>query len=127
MEALLDSTSSLEGVSQLSAAEMQIQKAKLLIQQQENELTLQELKTTNELEKARKELESAKEQLDEAEELINDIPKGKVYTLTRHENEGLIAYDLNVGSIQTIADVFPLLFFLVSSVNGYALATGSNV
>lgn len=115
MEALLDSTSSLEGVSQLSAAEMQIQKAKLLIQQQENELTLQELKTTNELEKARKELESAKEQLDEAEELINDIPKGKVYTLTRHENEGLIAYDLNVGSIQTIADVFPLLFFLVSA------------
>lgn len=109
------SSNAIEGLTQLSAAQAQIEKAKLLIQQQENELTLQELKMGKQLEEAKKQLDEAKLQLDEAKEQIDAIPKGKVYTITRHENEGLVSYDMNVDSINTIAEVFPLLFFLVSA------------
>lgn len=115
LDELLASTDSLDGLTQLTEAEIQIQKAKLLIQKNENELILQELKVGDELAKAKQELDDAKLQLDEAKALIDEIPKGKVYTLTRHENEGLVAFDLNVDSIATIAQVFPLLFFLVAA------------
>lgn len=113
---LLDSTSSaLDGFSKLNEADLQIQKAKLQIQQQENKLTLQELKTRNQLDQAKEKLNQADLQIQGAKEQVNQIPKGKLYTLTRHENAGLVNYDSNVDSISSIADIFPLMFFLVSA------------
>ncbi len=85
------------------------------IQQQENQLTLEELKTNNELEKAQDKLDQAKSQLDEARDQVDQIPKGRLYTLTRHENSGLVNFDSNKDSISSIADIFPLMFFLVSA------------
>lgn len=114
-ELLKNSSSSLDGLSQLNDADLQIQKAKLQIQQQENQLTLTELKTNDQLEKAASQLDEAKVQLDDAKKQIQDIPKGKLYTLTRHENAGIVNYEYNVGSISSIADIFPLMFFLVSA------------
>lgn len=114
-ELLEGASSSVDGLSQLNEAGIEIQKAKLQIQQQENKLTLEELKTNQKLEEAQKELDQAAKQLNEAKEKINEIPKGKLYTLTRHENAGVVSYDANVDSIASIADVFPLMFFLVSA------------
>jgi len=105
----------IDGFQQLNEASIQIQKAKLQIQQQESQLTLQELKTNHQLEDAKKELDDAKIKIDEAQQDIQKIPKGKVYTLTRHENAGVVSYDTNVESISSIANVFPLMFFLVSA------------
>lgn len=112
---LKNSSLSLDGFSQLNEADLQIQKAKLQIQQQENQLTLTELTTKNQLENVESQLNEAKTQLDDAKKQIQDIPKGKLYTLTRHENAGVVNYEYNVGSISSIADIFPLMFFLVSA------------
>ncbi len=46
---------------------------------------------------------------------MDQIPKGRLYTLTRHENSGLVNFDSNKDSISSIADIFPLMFFLVSA------------
>lgn len=114
--AILNSTkAAIEGIGQLSEADIQIQKAKLEIQQQENQLTLEELKTRNKLDEANQELVSAKSQIDDAQEKVDAIPKGKLYTLTRHENAGVVNYEANKDSITSIANVFPLMFFLVSA------------
>ena len=112
---LKNASSSLDGLTQLNEASIAIEKAKLEIQQQENQLTLEELKTNNELEKAQDKLDQAKSQLDEARDQVNQIPKGRLYTLTRHENSGLVNFDSNKDSISSIADIFPLMFFLVSA------------
>ena len=112
---LKNAPSSLDGLTQLNEASIAIEKAKLEIQQQENQLTLEELKTNNELEKAQDKLDQAKSQLDEARDQVNQIPKGRLYTLTRHENSGLVNFDSNKDSISSIADIFPLMFFLVSA------------
>lgn len=99
----------------MNEASIAIEKAKLEIQQQENQLTLEELKTNNELEKAQDKLDQAKSQLDEARDQVDQIPKGRLYTLTRHENSGLVNFDSNKDSISSIADIFPLMFFLISA------------
>lgn len=114
-DVLKSASSSLDGLTQLNEASIAIEKAKLEIQQQENKLTLEELQTNNELKKAQQELDDAKEQLDLARDEVNQIPKGRLYTLTRHENAGLVNFDSNKASIASIADVFPLMFFLVSA------------
>ncbi len=46
---------------------------------------------------------------------MNKIPKGKVYTLTKSENAGVMSFLANKDSISAIANVFPLMFFLVSA------------
>ena len=113
---MLDNTSAaLSGLSQLNQADMQLQKAKLQIQQQENKLTLEELKTNNILNESKAKLDNAHQQIQNAKQKINDIPKGKLYTLTWHENTGVASYEANKNSIASIAAIFPLMFFLVSA------------
>ncbi len=112
---LSEAFESLEGVEQLSEASLQLENAKLQIQQQENQLALEELKTNNELNQAKEELDEAYQYIQDAQEEINEIPKGKLYTLTRYENAGVVSYAANVESISSIANVFPLMFFLVSA------------
>lgn len=108
-------STALEGIEQLADATIQINKAKIMIEKQENQLALEEIKTNQKLEKAKEELDKAKEQLDDAQKQISSIPKGTIYTITRHENTGLVSYDSNIDAIESIAAVFPLIFFLVSA------------
>ncbi len=109
------SSNAIQGIMDLNKASIQIQKAKLQIEQQENRLTLQELKTRNQLDQTKGKLDQAFAEIEEARESVEQIPKGRLYTLTRHENAGLVNFDSNVGSIRAIANVFPLMFFLVSA------------
>lgn len=114
-ETLESTTGSLDGVSQLADANLQLENAKLKIQEQENKLSLEELKTRNQLEKAQADLDDGLKKITDAQDEINAIPKGQVFTLTRHENAGLVNYSSNIDSISSIANVFPLMFFLVSA------------
>ena len=104
-----------DGLLELSDASLQIEKAKLEIEKQENKLTLEELKTNQELDKAQQKLDEAQQKIKDAKEQINDIPKGTVYSLTRNENAGAVSFEANKDSIAAIADIFPLMFFLVSA------------
>ena len=112
---LSKASKAMEGFLKMQDASLQIEKAKLEIQNQENKLTLEELKTNQQLEEAKSKLDLASEKLHTAQKAINKIPKGKVYALTRSENIGIMSFDANTQSISSIADVFPLMFFLVSA------------
>ncbi len=114
-QSIAKSEDMIKGLLSLNDADIKLQQAKLLISKQENMLLLEELTNNAKLEEAKKQLDEAKKQLDEAKIKINQIPKGRLITLSRHENEGLVSYDMNVESIATIASVFPLMFFLVSA------------
>ncbi len=114
-DAISNSELLIGGMLQLSEADLELQKAKLLISKQENMLLLEELKNEEKLKEAKQKLDEGQLQLEQAQEQIDSIPKGRLMTLTRHENEGLISYDMNIESIVTIASVFPLIFFLVSA------------
>ena len=114
-EILNSSSMAVDGFSQLNEANLQLQKAKLEIQKQENKLTLEELKTSHQLDQAKEKLDKAHQQISDAKTQVNQIPKGKLYTLTRHENAGIVNFESNKDSIASIANVFPLMFFLVSA------------
>ena len=108
-------TQAIGGLNQLQGGSLQIQKAKLEIEKQENKLTLEELKTTKKLEESKLKLDDASQKISDAKKEMNKIPKGKVYTLTKSENAGVMSFLANKDSISAIANVFPLMFFLVSA------------
>lgn len=57
----------------------------------------------------------ARKQLDEAQQDINDIELGDLYVLDRSQSEGAATYHADSERIDSIADVFPFMFFLVAA------------
>ena len=112
----------LQGVGQLLEGRIQLEKAQSQLDEAEAELNIQQSKleiTENnakvQLDAAKEQLDQAKTQIEQAESQLNQIPKGVLYSLTKSENVGLASYDSYKEAIASIADVFPLIFFLVAA------------
>lgn len=112
----------LQGVGQLLEGRIQLEKAQSQLDEAEAELNIQQSKlevTENnakvQLNAAKEQLDAAKAQIDEAQIQLNQIPKGVLYSLTKNENVGIASYDSYKDAIGSIADVFPLIFFLVAA------------
>ena len=112
----------LQGVGQLLEGRIQLEKAQSQLDEAEAELNIQQSKlevTENnakvQLNQAKEQLDQAKVQIDEAQSQLNQIPKGTLYSLTKNENVGIATYDSYKEAIASIAEVFPLIFFLVAA------------
>ena len=112
----------LQGVGQLLEGRIQLEKAQSQLDEAEAELNIQQSKlevTENnakvQLNAAKEQLDAAKAQIDEAQTQLNQIPKGVLYSLTKNENAGIASYDSYKDALASIADVFPLIFFLVAA------------
>ena len=112
----------LQGVGQLLEGRIQLEKAQSQLDEAEAELNIQQSKlevTENnakvQLNAAKEQLDAAKAQIDEAQTQLNQIPKGVLYSLTKNENVGIASYDSYKDALASIADVFPLIFFLVAA------------
>lgn len=114
-EVISDATAAVKGIEDLNQAELEIQKAKLKIQSQENKLLLEELKGKEKLDQTKGQLDEAQTLIQEGQEEVDQIPKSKIYTLTIHENAGIMNFSGSVDSISAVAKVFPVLFFLVAA------------
>ena len=72
-----------------------------------------------ELEDARAEAEEgfaeAEEELEEAQGEIDAVEAAEWYIMDRDENYGVVAYEADAERIDSIASVFPLIFFLVAA------------
>ena len=72
-----------------------------------------------EYEKGRKEadekLADAQKKIDDAQAKINDLELPSIYLLDRRQNEGVATHNADSHRIDSIADVFPFLFFLVAA------------
>lgn len=112
----------LQGVGQLLEGRIQLEKAQSQLDEVEAELNIQQSKlevTENnakvQLNAAKEQLDAAKAQIDQAQQQLNRIPKGVLYSLTKNENVGIVSYESYKQAIASIADVFPLIFFLVAA------------
>ena len=72
-----------------------------------------------ELEKSKEEFNSkiadAEKKLDEAEEEVNSIEKPTWYILDRQQNVGYVSYMQDTDRVANLAQVFPIVFFLVAA------------
>ena len=64
---------------------------------------------------AEEELADAKDKLDDAQDEINEIEKGEWYVLGRDTLAGYVTYGSDSERMSNLADVFPVIFFLVAA------------
>lgn len=93
----------------------QIEKANILVDQNQAKLNYLEASKQKELDEAKVQLDDAKKQLDDASKQIKDFPGVAIYTLTHNENAGIVSYTSDSNAIGAIANVFPIVFFLVAA------------
>lgn len=104
-----------DGLLQLESGKLALDKAELEIELGEQNLNLQKQTTEDQLASAKEELDAAKEQLDAAQKEIDAIPAPEFYVLDQNMNEGIVSYQGDSERIGIIAQLFPLLFFLVAA------------
>ena len=121
------------GEAQLEDAQKQIEEAEAELQRQKNSTYYQlnqveaEIEDAEkeiadgekELEDARKEYEEqiseAEDELLEAKEDLKEIQRPEWYVLTREENTGYVNYIQDTERVANLAEVFPVVFFLVAA------------
>ncbi|MGL5174718.1 MAG: ABC transporter permease, partial [Olsenella sp.] len=64
---------------------------------------------------ADQQLADAQAQVDAAQADVDDLEAPDIYVLDRTQNEGVVTYDDDTRRMDSIADVFPLIFFLVAA------------
>ena len=64
---------------------------------------------------ANERLDDARRELDDAQREIDELAEPDIYALARDKNEGIFAYDSDSHRIDSIASVFPFVFFLVAA------------
>lgn len=64
---------------------------------------------------AEEELKNAQEEIDKALKEIEDIPKAKVYVLSRNQNVGYASFENDSSIVDGIAKILPIFFFLVAA------------
>ena len=125
---------------ELEDGESKLQEAQKQIEESEKELTSQKSSTyyqlneaenkleasAKEIEEGEKELEEAKKEFNEkigeaeaklleAKEDLNDIEKPEWFVLDRNQNVGYASYVQDTDRVASLAEVFPIVFFLVAA------------
>ena len=95
-------------LSRLSAGQTALQSAEA--QTNEGRQSLEEQRTEVE-----KQLADGQKELDEAQKKIDELKEPDVYVLDRTKEIGVAAYQADSERINDIANVFPLMFFLVAA------------
>ena len=124
-----------EGKEKFKEAQKQLDNAKLELQKGKNELEEGKAQGNEELDKAKKQLEDSKKmledgekeikenkqklldarkELEEQESKLNDLDNSKYYFFDRDDNPGYSTYGDSIQSLDNIASVFPVFFFLVA-------------
>lgn len=79
------------------------------------ELTKNREEYNNSKEKFNKEILDAENKITKAEEDLKNLPEGKWYVLDRDSHYSFVDYENNAESIDKLAKVFPIFFFLVAA------------
>ena len=96
-------------------AQVELTKAKNTLNQSEKELVANEKKLVKAQEEADKKLQDAEEQIEKAKLKLEGIKKTEWYILDRNQNAGYVSYLQDADRIANIAEVFPLVFFIVAA------------
>ncbi|WP_455683058.1 FtsX-like permease family protein [Thomasclavelia sp.] len=93
-----------ESKQQLDDSKKTLDNSKLLLDQ-----------TKLDLDNAKIKLDDVRSQLDSGRNNLKNIPQGKLVSLTREENASILSYLSTCESMEALAVVFPLIFFLVAA------------
>ena len=106
---LINSEKKLEdGREKLAEAKEKLAKNKEKLEKAEN-------KYNKELPKVNKKLEKARKKLAKAKRDVADIKEPDFYVLDRNMMEGYVSFKQNAGRMDSLGDVFPVIFFLVAA------------
>ena len=125
-----------EGKIKLKEAQEQLDKGKKELAQGKTKFEEAKKQGEEELSKAKKELDDSKQKLldgekeleenkvklidarkevDEEKEKLNELEESKYYFFDRNDNQGYSTYKGSIESLDKIASVFPVFFFLVAA------------
>ena len=125
-----------EGKIKLQQAQDQLDKGKEELEQGKEKFEEAKKQGENELKKAKKELDESKQRLidgqkeieknkdklldarkkvDNEKEKLNELEESNYYFFDRNDNQGYSTYKGSIESLDKIASVFPVFFFLVSA------------
>ncbi len=111
-----------QGYEELASRENELNNARTEYEKNRKELIKSQREYDNNLEKANKEIEESIEELNEAQEdlsrardYVGSIKKPKWYILDREKMYGIEGYNQNAGRMDSLGNVFPVLFFLVAA------------
>ncbi|MBD7915349.1 ABC transporter permease [Clostridium sp. Sa3CUN1] len=96
-------------------AESQFENVKLELENGKIDLEKGKLEYEESIEKFNKEIASAESKLNNAQNEINSIAEPSWYVLDRNSQYSYVDYKNNADSIDKLAKVFPLFFFLVAA------------
>ena len=94
--------------SQLNAAQSKLNSSKKQIEEAEVELN-------NARDEFNSKIADAEKKLDEAEEEVNSIERPTWYILDREQNAGYVSYIQDTDRVANLAQVFPIVFFIVAA------------
>ncbi|SCJ25619.1 outer membrane-specific lipoprotein transporter subunit LolE [uncultured Clostridium sp.] len=97
-----------EGDQALSLARARLDEAQAAYDKGLTEFEAQKAETQGQLDEAQAQIDTAQQQLDE-------VTSCRWYVLDRRDNAGFSGYDEDAARVTAVADVFPVLFFLVAA------------
>ena len=69
------------------------------------------------IKEAQSKIDDAQGKIDDAQEQIDDMDKGKSYVLSRSANSGYMSYKQDAEKMGDLANVFPVIFYLVAALS----------
>ena len=93
----------------------QINSAKAQIQSAQSEIKVNEEKLKNEIDQANKKFEEAQNEINENILKLDEIEKPDIYLLDRDTVESNVSYLQDADRIDAVAQVFPIIFFVVAA------------
>lgn len=104
-----------ESEKELIKGRNEISVAKKELTEKRKELDNAEKKYNRELPKADKELEKGRKKLNKAKKTINKLKEPDFYVIDRNMMEGYISFKQNAERMDSLGNVFPVIFFLVAA------------
>ena len=92
-----------------------LKEAEELIKENENKLNEASTELETKKQEYNKEIEEAESKLDDAEEEVNSIQRPVWYILDREQNQGYMSYMQDTDRVANLAQVFPIVFFVVAA------------
>lgn len=100
---------------QLSDAKNQISEGESQLKAAENKIRQSEKEYNTQKEEAFQKIEDGQKEIDENKQKLSDIKKPEWYVLDRNANTGFVSISQDSDRMDSIATVFPIIFFLVAA------------
>ena len=101
--------------NKITSGEKELAKGKKVIKNGEKQIKEAKNKLSKEEKKANKEIKKAKKKVKDGKDELNKIKKPEWYITTREDIYSCKNYELDASRVDSLGEVFPIIFFLVAA------------